>query len=243
MILLLAAAPAETTLLRAELEQTQAYAHFPHHLFSGSINGNEVLLAHGGIGSVNMAIQTTRLLSQIPIDQVLLFGCGGHYPQAALKTGDISLATSETYGDLGVETGSGFIPLEQLDIPQNPQLGPPVTQKIALDPELLSWAQSILSQAATGPFVTVTRCSGTTDLSDQLQERTGGICENMEGIAVAEVCQRFHIPLLELRGMSNPTGTRDSKLWNIRLAVENAQRAVQKLLANWPARFSSGCKL
>jgi futalosine hydrolase len=234
MILLLAAAPVETALLRQEFCVTDSFTQFSHSLYRGSANGSELLLAHGGIGSVNMAIQATRLLTSLPINQVLLFGCGGSYPHSGLKLGDIALADSESYGDLGIETDAGFIPLEQLHIPQDPQLATPAAQKIELDPYLLNWAQTLLPQASLGPFVTVNRCSGTAELSRKLQERTSGICENMEGVAVADLCQRLDIPLLELRGISNPTGTRDSKLWDIKLGVENAQRALLQLLAAWP---------
>jgi futalosine hydrolase len=234
MILLLAAAPAETTLIRQQLKETKSVKQFAHSCYTGSVNGHDLLLVHGGIGSITMAIQTIRILMNVPIDTVLLFGCGGSYPQNDLKLGDIVLADSEVYGDLGVEIPTGFIPLEHLGIPQDPQLAPLAKQHMDLDQRLLNWAKTLLPQAMSGPFVTVNRCSGTDDLSQSLFERTGGICENMEGAAVAEVCREFNIPLLELRGISNQTGNRNNHQWDLRLAVHNAQQAVQKLLAEWP---------
>jgi futalosine hydrolase len=55
----------------------------------------------------------------------------------------------------------------------------------------------------------------------------------MEGAAVAQVCAEFDLPLLELRGISNPTGTRDPQQWNIVRGAEAAQTGILKLLGNW----------
>ncbi len=193
------------------------------------------MLSHGGIGSVNMAIQLTRFLSEHSPTAVLLCGCGGAYPESSLPIGSLTLAKTETFGDLGVATAEKFISLDRLDLPQNPQLAPIVQQTFTLDSDLLKWAQEILPGAVSGPFVTVNRCSGTSGLSSELQQRTGGICENMEGAAAAQVCAEFDIPLLELRGISNPTGTRDPQQWNIKRGSEAAQLGVLELLENWPS--------
>ena len=56
----------------------------------------------------------------------------------------------------------------------------------------------------------------------------------MEGAAVAQACAEFDIPLLELRGISNPTGTRDPQRWDIARGTEAAQAGILKLLDNWP---------
>jgi futalosine hydrolase len=182
-----------------------------------------------------MAIQLTRILSAHTPLAVLLCGCGGSYPDSGLQIGDLTLAQVEIFGDLGVATDNNFIPLSQLNIPQNEQLAPVMAQSFCLDSDLLCWAQEILPNVVCGSFVTVNCCSGTFDLSTELHHRTGGICENMEGAAAAQVCAEFKIPLLELRGISNPTGTRDPKLWDINRGSEVAQLGILELLENWPS--------
>ena len=81
--------------------------------------------------------------------------------------------------------------------------------------------------------MTISSCSGHPALSTELQQRTGGICENMEGAAAAQVCSEYQLPLLELRGISNPTGTRDTAQWDIKLGAETAQRVLLKILQHW----------
>ena len=235
MLLILAAAPLETSLLRKKITHMQTLNCGAIQVFSGKLQGQDILLGHGGIGQVSMTIQLTRLLSEHKPMAVLLSGCGGSYPESGLKIGDLALATEEIFGDLGVATTDKFIPLSQLDLPQNPQLAPVVQQSFPLNTDLLSWAKETLPDAICGSFVTVNCCSGTTNMSTDLQKRTGGICENMEGAAVAQVCTAFDIPLLELRGISNPTGTRDQQQWDIARGTEVAQLGILELLENWPS--------
>lgn len=236
MLLILAAAPLETILLRKKISSIQIRHCGSVQVFAGKLQGQNILLSHGGIGQVNMAMQLTRLLSEYTPIAVLLCGCGGSYPGSGLQIGSLTLAKEEIFGDLGVATRDKFIPLDHLDLPQNPQLAPIIQQSLPLDADLLKWAQEILPEALCGSFVTVNCCSGTIDLSVELQQRTGGICENMEGAAAAQVCAEFNTPLLELRGISNPTGTRDPQQWDMVRGVEAAQLGILELLKNWPSK-------
>ena len=234
MLLILAATPLETIFLRKNITNTQTLHCGTIRIFSGRLQGQDILLAHGGIGQVNMAMQLTRLLCQYSPMAVLLCGCGGSYPENGLQIGDLVLANKEIFGDMGVVTTEKFIPLEQLGLPQDPQLAPVAQQALFLNSDLLTWAQKLLPDAACGSFVTVNCCSGHPNLSDELKQRTDAICENMEGAAAAQVCAEFNILLLELRGISNPTGTRDPQQWDIARGAKAAQLGILKLLENWP---------
>lgn len=234
MLLIIAAVPLETGLLRQQLKHCTAEQLGPYRIFSGSLYNQQVLVAHAGVGQSCMAMQLTRLLTEYSPQAVLLCGCGGSYPASGLHIGDLALASEEIFGDLGVSTEARFIPLEELDIPQQPELMPTVRQRFPLQSELTELAQRILPDAQFGAFVSINCCSGDRPLSDELQRRTGGICENMEGAAAAQVCAEFQLPLLELRGISNPTGTRDPRQWDIRQGAEAAQAGLLKILQNWP---------
>jgi futalosine hydrolase len=177
-----------------------------------------------------MAMQLTRMLTELRPEAVILCGCGGSYPDSGLGIGDLALASSETYGDCGVTAGTGFVPLEQLNIPQQTRFAPLFQQSYKFDTPLHKRTAELLPQAHCGPFVTVNNCSGTPEISRQLQQQTAGICENMEGAAAAQVCAEFSCPLVEVRGISNPTGTRAEDLWNIPLGMRVAQEAVLTLL-------------
>jgi len=82
----------------------------------------------------------------------------------------------------------------------------------------------------SGPFLTVSTCTGTLKRAKELEKTFHAICENMEGAAVAHVCTSYGIPMVEIRGISNIVGKRSKKEWDINLAAENCQRVVMELL-------------
>lgn len=57
----------------------------------------------------------------------------------------------------------------------------------------------------------------------------------MEGAAAAQVCQQYHVPFLELRGVSNLVEDRNLDSWDLEGAAENAQQALMALLRKWYA--------
>lgn len=234
MLLIIAAVPLETALLRQQLQESQARELHGHLTHSGILHGQSLLIAHGGVGQNAMAIRLSRLLSQLEPQAVLLCGCGGSYPDSGLQIGDLALASEEICGDLGVATGDGFIPLEQLEIAQQPELMPSIQHRFPLQSQWTDFARQVLPHARFGPFVTVNSCSGHSALSTELQTRTSGICENMEGAAAAQACAAFNIPLVELRGISNPTGTRAPEQWDIPRGAAAAQAGLLELLRHWP---------
>jgi futalosine hydrolase len=70
--------------------------------------------------------------------------------------------------------------------------------------------------------------------------RTNAAIETMEGAAVALVCRKLSIPLVQLRSVSNRTGDRERAAWDLDGACAPLHDAVRKLLqanaeGSWPA--------
>jgi futalosine hydrolase len=112
------------------------------------------------------------------------------------------------------------------------------------DPDLLNRSHRLIAtqagknrRVAVGPLVTVSTCSGTVSLGEVLALRTGGLGENMEGAAVAQLCARFGVPFLEVRGISNLVEDRDLTRWDLPAAAAVAQQAVRTVLAGWRERI------
>ena len=74
------------------------------------------------------------------------------------------------------------------------------------------------------------QCSGVQAAGDTLAARFGGICENMEGAAAAHVAEANGIPFVEIRGISNRVVDRDLSQWNLPLAIQRCQRAVEQIV-------------
>ena len=84
----------------------------------------------------------------------------------------------------------------------------------------------------SGPLVTVGSVTGTQKRAKELARKFGGICENMEGAAIAQVSVIYGIPMVEVRGISNTVGIRDKRMWRLKEASENCQNVVLDLLEN-----------
>jgi futalosine hydrolase len=87
-------------------------------------------------------------------------------------------------------------------------------------------SSSFQPHVAQGPFVTVSAASGSPSRAGELESRFQGICENMEGAAIAHVCTLYNIPFFEVRGISNAAGIRDRRKWRLKKAADNCQKLV-----------------
>lgn len=243
MILLIAAVPAESELLRRELTPCEVRRYGNRNLYLGKLAGQAVALQASGVGKANAAACTMQLIESLHPEAVICFGSAGVYPGHDLRIGDLLLASEEIYGDEGALTPAGFLDMQGLGLPLAERAGEQWFNHYPADPELLSLAHRSVARElgrqrriAVGPLVTVSTCSGTGGAGAALAARTGGLGENMEGAAVAQICSRLGVPWLELRGISNLVEDRDPARWDLPTAAAVAQQAVRAVLAGWEER-------
>ena len=173
-----------------------------------------------GVGPVEAAVQSALFLARHPgaITGVLNIGVAGAYYQNQGGCGllDICLASREVLGDLGICSGDHIQSLGggALDIVAEFDLQHRVLQQAT---EIL---HSLQIARQVGTFVTVNCVSGCRQRGDALALRYEALCENMEGAAIARVCQQFALPLLELRCVSNMVEQRDLRQWRLREACQ-----------------------
>jgi futalosine hydrolase len=245
MIALIAALPEETHLIRQSLQGLAQQSVQGITLITGKLYGNDITLTHSGIGKAAAAAASISLLNHCQPEALWLFGCGGAYLGSGLTIGDIALADSEVFSDEGVSTAGGFRDLASMGIPMR-QASEPFFNTWKVDQKLHDWAQPYLVEhaertdttLASGPFATLSTCTGTTTKAAEIENRTGAICENMEGAAVALACQQLSVALLEVRGISNLVEDRDTSRWNLPAGMTAAQKAILALLQAWPGQRS-----
>lgn len=177
-----------------------------------------------GIGPVETAVRVSSWLHQHEegITGVINFGVAGAYPRIGRNNGpgmlDICLAEREVLGDLGICLQ------DRLERFTGKTLG--VRDTFDADPILLTRARNILRDERlkiySGTFVTVNCASGTANRGNMLARQFGGMCENMEGAAVARVCSDFDLPWVEIRCISNIVEDRDTNRWKLKEACRRA---------------------
>ncbi len=233
MIALLSSMSFESDLLLSLLKKVSVSKAAGKKAYKGKLSGLDVLLINTGIGKVNASHAATVVAGNYPVGKIINLGVGGAYSGSGLGPGEIAIATMEIFGDDGVFTSKGWKDMKEIGIPVI-QKG----RKKYYNEFLLSRPPSSLLKAQdngvvkikSGPFITVGSASGTQKRARELENRFCGICENMEGAAIAQVCTMYGLPMIEVRGISNIVGIRDKRRWRLKEASENCQKFVLNLL-------------
>ena len=164
----------------------------------------------GGVGPAASAAAAASALDGI--DLVLSAGIGGGF--GPLVTGDIAVASTIAFADLGAETPDGFLELEVA--PARYEVAPKLAVELA-----------DRTGGHLGSILTVATVTGTATSADALLARfPDAVAEGMEGAGVAAAARLHGVPFGEIRAISNPVGPRDRAAWQLPLALEALGRAV-----------------
>jgi futalosine hydrolase len=241
-IALMAALPNEGEVLLSRLRDSRTTTLGDLRIFHGTLADVEALVTFSGLGKINAAAAAAAVLAGFSVSRLWMWGSGGAYRRAGVDLDDLALASEEILADEGVATITGWEPLDAIGIPAvKTRLGP-IFNRLPVDSVELERARLLLSKwqpipsasrVHIGPFLTVSGVSGSAARARLLVKRHAGLCENMEGGAVAQICLKYQVPFLEIRGLSNWAGDRNKKRWQLEKALDNCQRAVLYLLKNW----------
>ena len=232
---LISAIPEETATLRAAMAGVRG-TQVAHTSFDvGSLDGHDVVLVEAGMGKVNAALVTTVLAHVFSCRAIAFSGvAGGLDPE--LNVGDVVIA------DRLIQHDAGLIEREQLQTYQPghvPYFNPTERLGYDIDPALLDRAKAALSSLSLPPLSATAGGSGrpahivygtvlTGDqylhcgpTRDRLHRELGGRAVEMEGAAVAQVCESFGVGWLVIRALSDLAGE-DSRFEFSQFATEVA---------------------
>jgi adenosylhomocysteine nucleosidase len=205
---LICAIPQELDHLRTLLTHVGGEEAAHTRFDTGTIDGHQVVLTGSGMGKVNAALVTTLLADRFGCRTIVFSGvAGGLDPSLAI--GDIVVADRIVQHDAGVLENERIQPYQPGHVPFiNPtdRLGYPV------DPNLLARVKERLDGMQTPSRLEYgTVLSGDQYLHcevtrDRLHREFGGRAVEMEGGAVAQVCEAFGVPWLVIRALSDLAG-------------------------------------
>lgn len=178
----------------------------------------DVMLA--GVGSVAAAVNTARALTNSEYSLVISAGIGGGFPGRA-EVGSLVLANEIVVADLGAETSEGFCSIDELGFGcSHVQIEASLVERVAR--ALLLAELPVI----TGPVLTVSTVTGTTERTVELAtRRPGATAEAMEGYGVGLAALDRGLPVLEIRAISNIVGPRDRSTWRIKEALDVLEAA------------------
>lgn len=179
-----------------------------------------------GVGKANAAGGVARVLDTDRHLGVLSVGVAGALPGSDLALCDVVCADRSVFGDEGVETPNGFVPMGELGFGAFAS----DSDSIKHDQSTVDWLGAYADHI--GPVACVSLCSGTDEQASQLLSRTDAIGEAMEGAAVALAANRVDpsIRTGELRVISNTTGDRDAQQWDLDGALKKLTHVLGRLI-------------
>ena len=164
----------------------------------GSIAGSEVVVVQCGIGKVNAAVCAQTLINGFGVDRVVNTGVAGSLTDE-LTINDFVVSVDAVQHDYDV-TAIGFAPGE---IPYTGMVDFPA------DEGMRERAVEAVRRAAPTSKVLEGRiCSGdqfiaTTEQRERIVSTFGGLCAEMEGAAIAQVCHLNGTPYVIIRAISD----------------------------------------
>lgn len=182
-----------------------------------------------GVGPAASAAATAQALAPggvDGVDLVLSAGIGGGF--APLGLGDIAVASTTVFADLGIETQDGFVTVSEAGFGVNRY---DVAPRLAME----------LADATgghVGSVLTVATVTGSAAAAGALIGRwPDAVAEGMEGAGVAAAAARHGVPFAELRAISNTVGPRERDAWDIPRALDALGAAVAAVVAgaDWTA--------
>ena len=186
----------------------------------------EVSLLITGVGSMATSWAMTKWLSSNPKpDLAVNIGIAGSY-NTDISTGDVVVPVSDCFADAGIETGNGFITLEEAGL-ADPDRFPFTKGRIVAENKYTALALTFLKPVKA---ITVNSATGSDLTIDRLLKKYNPDIETMEGATFFYICSGGKLPFLALRSISNRVEPRNKDKWNIPLALISLSEKLREFL-------------
>nr|WP_246031676.1 futalosine hydrolase [Salibacterium salarium] len=163
----------------------------------------------GGVGLAEAAVSTAFSLSEKAYSAVISIGIGGGFEQTQVNVESIVVASDIFAADLGSETNSGFLSLEELD------LG--VSKYSCNDTYVEELRRHIAAsgiEVQTGPILTTTTTTGTAkkltsyykEYPTPKRKQWKGLVQRQLLIESAYLCMKYELFLTQLVRVTEITG-------------------------------------
>lgn len=186
--------------------------------------GQDITVAHGGLGKVQFALQTQHLLDACSDwDVVICAGAAGALVDALLP-GDVVVATETVEHDI------------------RNQFGPPRLPRFRSADTVLAALREGLSALPACTVHFGPMASGDEDVVDRERRRaihqlTGALAVAWEGAGGARACHFSGVPFIEVRGITDHANSQAAA--DFKLHLPRAMRHVARLITAWTSREHS----
>ncbi len=199
MIGIICAIPAEVEAMLSHMENKKEKTLYSIDVFEGTIENKDVVVAFSGVGKVNAAITTTLLASQYELSCIINVGVAGGL-LASQNVGDIVIANNVIQHDFDTSAVDG-------------EEG--IGKTVACDNELAKMFETIVKENNITSWLGDVASGDCFVALDNHFERICTtfptcVCCEMEAGAIAQACERFQVPCLIVRSLSDVAAKHDN---------------------------------
>jgi adenosylhomocysteine nucleosidase len=193
----------EIELYLEQLENQESTAIGGLTFYEGVLNGQPVVIVKSGVGKIYAASAATLLIHEFGVHAVIFSGVAGGV-DPGLKVGDIVIADKLLQHDLGLRASDGFKWWDNEYAP-NALLSQVAYEaaKITTFPIDMFEGIELQPKIVMGTIVTGDQFIMSDDYVAYLYEDFDAACTEMEGAAVAAVCEEFNVPYAVIRCLSD----------------------------------------
>lgn len=226
IILLQGATEEEIEYLVQVLKNKKEHTIIEYKFYEGTINGIKIVISKTLVGTINAALATTLGIIHFHPDIVINQGIAGAHKEN-IHIGDIII------GEKCCNINAYKMPFKNKEEGSNPFEWSPNKRALDIqnaDQELLSWIEKKLTSNDKRKIYKGILGSGDVfnreyDRITWINQQFNTICEDMESIGTYSVCNRFLVPCIGIRIISNNELL--SEKMNKQMAIE-----LQKELVN-----------
>lgn len=187
----------EVERIRPELQEAKTQVVAGIRFDAGKWHGKPVVVCRSGVGKVNAAVCTQMLIGRFGAGRILFTGVAGA-ADPELDIGDLVISSECVQHDMDVRPLGfrlGEIPYAERSVfPADRAL---IDLALAVSRELFD-CRVVVGRVLSGDQFIADRAK-----VKELHEALGGSCIEMEGAAVAQVCDMNGVPFVVIRSMSD----------------------------------------
>ncbi len=216
---ILSAMPEEMTAMGAALDPGEDVTIAGFRFRHGHIDGHAVILAEAGVGKVASGLVSSLLLDHFNCAALIFSGVAGRLDEE-LAIGDIVIADELIQHDYGAMAANGFKPFRPGVPPLGEAQGDPGFRLDAKLRQAIAKAIADLRLPAftaagkearevrvkLGRVLTGDQFINNAQTRERLVRQFQGSAVEMEGAALAQVCERFGVPCVIVRCLSDRAG-------------------------------------
>jgi futalosine hydrolase len=206
------------------LEHYQVHLTKAKDLYSNLDGSLHVLVT--GMGMMQTAAHLALYASRNDRDLYIDAGIAGAFNRD-IQIGEVTQVISETYGDFGVEDGDEFADFFEMGFIDQHQ---DAFEYGKISPYGNFFQHPSLEHLIKVHSLTVNKVHGKEETIAMIMKKYTADIENMEGLAFFYVTHQIQKPSIEIRSISNYVEKRNKDNWDIRLAVNNLNEVLFRML-------------